>query len=241
VKKFDSDVLLVVGGVAAALSAGFDLSRDQQTKLEWLLLQLPDLPTPTLAVAGSAIAQLRARIQDDAALDHLLGSAQAILDHESEAWAFSVESRASAGRFYDVDLIWEYAVAGLLRPRAEALGWNVMTHPWRGTRTTLFDDGGPNVDPDILVNQNGAATLVVDAKNKIVSKPLSNDIYQVVCYARRASAARAAIVYLTDGESWTESMGDDGVAITAIGVSMDGLEIQAIALGDQLLNSASPA
>jgi hypothetical protein len=234
-------VLTVIGGVAATLSAGFILSHHQQQTLEWLLLQMSDLPTPDSQTTVSAISALRARIQDDeATLNDLLNSAEAILSYEREAWAVAVESSNSSGRFYDVDLLWEYAVAGLLRPQAEVLGLNVIVHPWRGTKTTLFESGGPDLDPDIFVSDVSRPVLVADAKNKIVTRPLANDVYQLVCYARRAGATRAALAYLTDGESWTESMGDDGLAITAIGVSTEHLEVEAIALGEHLVNTSSP-
>jgi hypothetical protein len=69
----------------------------------------------------------------------------------------AVEGIAGHGRFYDSDLLWEKALYGAL---VSASGWSGLTgalHPWRGSRKPLFEDGGPDLDPDILFLKAGTS------------------------------------------------------------------------------------
>lgn len=125
----------------------------------------------------------------------------------------------STFRFSDADALWERAVhaaiQALLKPPSPL---SVQLHPFRSTSKHLFPDGGPDIDPDVVVFESHAPVVVVDAKDYEATAADPNGVYQVAAYARSLGASRALLVYLSPSDQWHSSFGDNEIRIDAVGI-----------------------
>ncbi len=124
-------------------------------------------------------------------------------------------------RFTDTDALWERAVQVCLGQAAAHVAWDSHLHPMRGISTPLYPDGGPNIDPDVVVYGDGSARIIVDAKDYATHAPDAGGVYQISSYARHLGVTHAALVYLAAGREWSESFGDTSVRIHAFGIPVD--------------------
>lgn len=131
------------------------------------------------------------------------------LDYASDKVSFS---------FSDSDALWERAIHVCLNDAASHFGWRAVLHPLRGRSTPLYPDGGPDIDPDIVLYADGAPRIVVDAKDYATSGPDASGVYQIDSYARHLQVPRGALIYLAVGEAWSESFGDNAITVEAIGI-----------------------
>jgi 5-methylcytosine-specific restriction endonuclease McrBC regulatory subunit McrC len=124
--------------------------------------------------------------------------------------------------FTDSDALWEKAVHACLYDAAEGVGWRARLHPMRSKKTLLYPDGGPDIDPDVVVYSDASPWIVVDAKDYAARSPDAGGVYQIDSYARHLGVRDAALFYLAAAEEWSESFGDDSVRVRAFGIPADG-------------------
>lgn len=103
----------------------------------------------------------------------------------------------TAARFLRVDHLWELVVhetcKTLLEPTTK-----VSFHPFGHSKLPLFRDGGPNLDPDMVVGSVETPLGVIDAKYSLVSEAAASDVYQLLAYMDRLAARWGVLVYLMD-------------------------------------------
>ena len=101
-----------------------------------------------------------------------------------------------------------------------------ILHGLRSSGISLFEDGGPRIDPDIIVQNAASITAVFDAKYKSLdpgSSGTAADLYQLTSYVRRLSAKLGALVYFSDGPATVSVSGTtpEGAPILVISISAD--------------------
>jgi len=177
----------------------------------------------TVETALVMIEALRARLQDRDDVTRFLAYARAVLAGVDSLDEVDVAVGPTKFRFTNADALWErathHAISAILPTGA---GMAATLHPLGNKVTPMFPNGGPDIDPDVLVSKGVATWLVVDAKDYAASAPHPDGVYQVLAYARRLGASQALLVYLADGASWWTSFGDDSVTVHAIGVNVRG-------------------
>lgn len=127
--------------------------------------------------------------------------------------------------FTDVDALWERAVHQATRQAVAGYGWQSRLHPLRGSTIRMFADGGPQIDPDVLVYSDNAPLIAFDAKDFAQRSPEASGVYQVAAYARTLQTPAAALIYLATEEDWLEVFGDSSVAVYAVGVRPSGTDV----------------
>jgi 5-methylcytosine-specific restriction endonuclease McrBC regulatory subunit McrC len=92
----------------------------------------------------------------------------------------------------------------------------------RGKKTLLYSDGGPDIDPDIVIYSEGSPQIVVDAKDFATSGADAAGVYQVNSYARHLKVRDAGLFYLAVEQDWSDSFGDESIRIHAFGIPPHG-------------------
>ena len=231
------DILMILRLAAEVLMGEYHLDRSQLVKLDLCMRQVSEVPLESTAEALEAIPGVLRDYESSSSLLALMGSARRVLSGEDGALVQAVEGIAGHGRFYDSDLLWEKALYGAL---VSASGWSGLTgalHPWRGSRKPLFEDGGPDLDPDILFFEGGDVRIVIDAKNKVEDGPIASDVYQIVSYAMRTGASLAILAYMTTSSGWQQDFGDDRVRVICLGLPLATLERSCIEMAAELVRS----
>lgn len=189
------------------------------TLMEGLLLETVPVETSGAIASAHAIVERYAEWPE---LCDTMRLAVQILEGEREVWHLQLQLRYGSASFCNMDRLWELAIhEGLSRSRGT--GVDVAFHPYQGEKQTLFSDGGPDIDPDVVVFADGRPRLVVDAKYSDASTFVADDVYQVLAYARRLKADGAVLVYTTTGASWRMLIGnsEDGVRVEALGIDVE--------------------
>jgi hypothetical protein len=128
--------------------------------------------------------------------------------------------------FTDADALWERAVHQAMQQSVSPLGWEARLHPLRTQGFRLFNDGGPEIDPDVLTYGDGGSVLMaVDAKDFTQKTAEASGVYQVTAYARALHAPSGVLIYLAADEDWTEEFGDSDVHVCAAGVRPTGPDV----------------
>lgn len=142
-----------------------------------------------------------------------------------------ISRRVGSGvaEFVDMEKLWESAVQLLFTNQHQLQDEQVVLHPLRGSRRTLFDDGGPAIDPDIIFYKGLKALAVIDAKYSIVSSPSAADVYQLASYVSRLKCNIGVLAYVADSYD---------TSITKIGTLDDGRVLFACYLS---VNAFDPA
>ncbi|WP_367649971.1 hypothetical protein [Nocardioides sp. zg-1230] len=154
---------------------------------------------------------------------HLVATCEALLNEEHTGTMARVTASSGSYRFADADALWERAVhAAFQTALAGRAGFEVALHPLRGSSTPLFSDGGPDIDPDVIVFRDGHPWMVVDAKDYLAASPDPSGVYQVYAYAKHLQIEHAALAYLAADRPWQSKFGDNGVAIHSLAVSPKG-------------------
>lgn len=158
---------------------------------------------------------------------------------------FRISRRIGSGiaEFVDLERLWECAVRLLAARYYSAADNEVVLHPLRRTKVTLYDDGGPELDPDIMAYDGCQGHCVIDAKYSIVSSPSASDVYQMSSYLSRLRCPIGLLAYVSDGsETRFAKIGtlDDGKELFACYLALDAFEKGQTVLGD-ILGSRRPA
>jgi hypothetical protein len=103
-------------------------------------------------------------------------------------------------RFQDLEDLWELCTHHLVESwlRRSGTPGAAALHALRASGIRLFEDGGPELDPDIVVKDGQRITAVFDAKYKALdwgSSGSAADLYQITAYVRRLSARAGILVY----------------------------------------------
>lgn len=129
-------------------------------------------------------------------------------------------------RFTDLENLWERCVLLMVErtPILAISGSAASFHGLAGTLTKLFADGGPELDPDVIVSSPAGILAVIDAKYKrleqgtAVSAP---DLYQLTCYVQRTDARLGMLVHFSEETARAAFVGttDTGAGIVSLVVS----------------------
>jgi len=114
---------------------------------------------------------------------------------------FRISERVGQGaaEFIDMERLWEDAIAGLLTAQLDIRDV-VSLHPLRTSSTTLMHDGGPKIDPDVVVYREGKPVMVADAKYSVSESAAASDVYQLAAYVQRLKVKVGLLVYVAPGE-----------------------------------------
>jgi 5-methylcytosine-specific restriction enzyme subunit McrC len=143
------------------------------------LATVPDVPA-TDTDFTAAYAEPRA-----AAYRPLLDVCRLILSGLNAANPFGTDGRAfliDLGRAFE-----RYFASALGQALADKPAWTVEAHP-------SFSLGGIDLQPDVLVSENGTPRAVLDAKWK-TADPEPADLHQILAYATLTGTDRVGLVY----------------------------------------------
>jgi 5-methylcytosine-specific restriction endonuclease McrBC regulatory subunit McrC len=118
----------------------------------------------------------------------------------SETYRVSERIGSGVAEFVDMEKLWEHAVQMLLQLKSKYSADSIAIHPLREKSVRLFADGGPRLDPDIVIYDSGGAFAVVDAKYSSANTPSADDVYQLTCYVTRLSATIGILAYVSVDE-----------------------------------------
>jgi len=175
--------------------------------------------------ALSLIPEALEEQSDRVAVRNLLLLCRDVLTRESRFWGYEATGPGGQARFCNMVRLWELGILSAFESRLQggaAAALRIADHPLRRGGLRLFDDGGPELDPDSVVYRSGRSLLVIDAKYSAAGAATASDVYQIVCYVDRLQAAAGLLVYVTDGPPWFETIGHDlnECPIMACGVPM---------------------
>ena len=220
VKTVDRDFVDVVWCAAEALQDLDTLSMQEARMLDTMLIAAGpgtrDLPA---ADASSLTDSLSAEYTDRPEIFELIICCKEILDRNRSECDIESAIGDVSFSFTDADALWERAVHKAMQQAVSTRGWQARLHPWRGNRTLLFENGGPDLDPDVVVyDESSTAVIPVDAKDFAQRTAEAAGVYQVLAYARHLNAMHAVLIYLASGEDWIEEFGDEDIGVFAAGV-----------------------
>jgi len=132
---------------------------------------------------------------------------------------------SGVAEFVDMEKLWESAVQMLFIQHHHSTQDQVALHPLREKekKLTLFDDGGPEIDPDIVVYKKAKAVAVIDAKYSVAASPSADDVYQLSSYVWRMKCDIGVLAYVAaDDETTIKKIGtlDDGRGLFACYLSL---------------------
>jgi hypothetical protein len=220
VKTADASTVDIVWRAAELLQDEGALSPEEEGKLEVLLTAIgPKARELSLAAAMDEAELLHARSEDRIELRELAICCANILSRNRTEADIEAVTDSVSFVFTDADTLWELAVHRAMQQVVSAYGWRARLHPLRGTTTRLFEDGGPDVDPDVLIYGTDESVIaVVDAKDFAEKGVEPSGVYQVAAYARSLKSNNAVLIYLASDEEWRDEFGDDELRIHGAGV-----------------------
>ncbi|MCZ7685224.1 MAG: McrC family protein [Sandaracinaceae bacterium] len=188
-----------------------------------------DSPHRTLSIeeALSSAVELRAEAIERTVIALLEASIALLKRH----YATSVHRQlvpSGVATFQSLEDLWERCVCAMVEHTAShAVGCEAEFHGLRGTNVRLFDDGGPALDPDVIVRKNGAIVCVVDAKyRRAADSPDAGDLYQIAAYVSRTNASLGMLVQT--GEQST---------VRLVGTSQSGAFVLFVTISSELFVS----
>lgn len=194
-----------------------------------------------IEVATNLLVEAAENEWDPSHID-LLKQCIAVLSQMSASGGTISLKAAGTAHFQNLETVWEGCVFHLLDNWSAAFSpIEVELHGLSGTGTKLFGDGGPVLDPDVVLRLGPKIKAVVDAKYKLLLKdsPPAADIYQITAYIRRTQALFGALVYYSETTDRAYLVGttQDGVpiiciALTAASLQRDGSQALSNLLGE---------
>lgn len=235
VRRVDDNLGSVISTVASLLNTGYDMSPALRLRIGRLVDLFDEgevLDTQEATIRADTLLRI---YSDQPSLVRLLMICQSILRAEQVVWDTEIPVPSGECRFCNMDRLWELAVWTAFREASAARdNLSVEFHPFGRASIRLLTDGGPRIDPDVVVFKNGKPFIIVDAKYSEAVSAAADDVYQIVCYTQRLNAVKGALVYLSPKGSWSEDLGrtEGGSVISAGGVNRQhnvALDIVAIA------------
>lgn len=194
-----------------------------RSKVFQLINLVGDLSKPiSIGDAQIAIKKLTA-LEGRPALKTLCKFCAEIID-ASETFHISQNIGSGVAEFIDLEKLWESAVQMLLEQHIQSAAERVLAHPLRGKKLTLFNDGGPTIDPDIITYRGALQYAVVDAKYIIASTPSADDVYQLCAYQSRLKCDIGIIAYVSENaQAEVQKIGtlSDGSQLFACFLTLD--------------------
>ena len=190
---------------------------------------ISDIVEPTVLKTNDAIHganHLIATYSDWPEVTLLASVCKAILTSAADIWDIQHQLDGGECRFCNIDRLWEIGLLQAFKHVGARRGLKAEFHPYGSSNVTLFDTGGPEIDPDIVVFHQGAPKIIVDAKYSIKREPDAGDVYQIVCYTSRLKARMGVLVYLADSDSpWLKELGQtaEGAKCFAAGVPLNSI------------------
>lgn len=207
VRVHEPDIAQVLATTAHLVNMSVTLDLRQKAQLDLCIALLgPEAHTE----ARSAYAKCRELIGEFSEYPELadaLRAALPILQFQTETISMYTPLPGGIARFVQPDRMWEVALTSSLELHASRPGITPRPHPYANGANTLFADGGPAIDPDIVIFDGASPLAVIDAKYKLTDTPLADDVYQLVCYADRLRARTGYLVYLSKKQSRVEKIG----------------------------------
>lgn len=188
------------------LLAAFDVNITNGTTAEGLAEAVALLMTPPPNYGNSTIELIR-RCHDLLSQDHLLGYQVIPIPN-------------GIARFRNLEELWERCVERLADDLATGSTPDLDTrlHALRSSPPRLFIDGGPTLDPDIVVFCGETITGIFDAKYKPLesgNEADAGDVYQITAYVRRTASRIGMLVHFADA----------GAGATRIGATPEGADV----------------
>jgi hypothetical protein len=227
VKTFDSTVVDVIWHATDVLREFGVLSAHEEAALDVMLtaieLRCREL---SLSEALSAAESLPIKYTDRPDIVELAACCLEVLAHNRTEYDIEAATGDVSFSFTDADALWERAVHQAMQQSVSPRGWRARLHPLRGTGFRLFEDGGPEIDPDVLAYFHDNSVLMpVDAKDFAQRSADASGVYQVTAYARALHAPTATLIYLAFEEDWVEEFGEQSLRIYAVGVRPTGTDV----------------
>jgi hypothetical protein len=191
--------------------------------------------------AVELISSLTSRYSDWPEICRLLTSAEAVISGRREVWDSEIAIRNGDCRFADLNVFWERAILGAFRDAVKGVaGLETRLHPLAGTGIRLLRDGGPAIDPDIVVFQSSLPRIVVDAKYTDSSSAIADDVYQVQAYVDRLRAKVGVMAYVSEQGDWFDTIGttEHGAVLLAFGVSTETADASVVRAARQTVTMA---
>lgn len=218
-RRYDPRLCRIVRASTASLFAARNVPPQAAAILDRLSPLTEDGGAASVTAARELARELRAEYAERPPVAELLRVAEEVLAEATVVWNLDQPLAGGDCRFCDMVSLWEHAIR-------EALGVTchgterAELHSFRGASMRLFSDGGPTIDPDIVVYNHGTVAAVVDAKYSITKTWAADDVYQIAAYVRRTAAPLGVLVYVSPDEKWVQRVGHEanGAQILALGV-----------------------
>lgn len=183
-------------------------------------LVIKDSRQISVSEGKAAVDVLRRRYSEWPEIRELLAICAVIFSSNEPIWDIEVALAKGDARFCDVDRLWELAILTGIRSVLR-LGLTAEFHPYARTALQLLSDGGPQIDPDIVIYNSGVPSIVLDGKNSFATSANASDVYQITCYVEKLNAESGSLIYLSAGENWIQVLGktNSGKQISAVGIS----------------------
>jgi 5-methylcytosine-specific restriction endonuclease McrBC regulatory subunit McrC len=221
VREFDVNLSDVVSTVASLLEAAHDVPPMIQLRIS----RLVDLFGGQVLTTQQATEKANLLLEvysDRNELARLLRICRSVLVGEQNVWDMEIPIAGGECRFCNMDRLWELAVWTAFKEASnDQEGLTVELHPFARAGMRLLTEGGPRIDPDVVIFEDGEPAVIVDAKYSESGSAVAGDVYQIVCYTQRVKAAKGVLVYLSDKGSWSTNLGrtEDGRVISAVGIN----------------------
>lgn len=241
VRLLDSNFGAIISTVNSLLNTSYDLPPTLQLRISRLVELFEGGQILSNRQAYGKTTALLREYSEQQELSRLLEICQAILADEQIVWDTEIPISGGECRFSNMDRLWELAVWTAFKEAAAGKsGLSTEFHPFAYMNISLLTDGGPKIDPDIVIFKKGKPFIVVDAKYSEAKSAAADDVYQIVCYTQRLKSAKGALVYLSERDSWSKTLGrtEDTSEILAAGVSsQSNVVFDLIAIARQILNT----
>ena len=238
VRRADAELNRVVFETATILRGAGLVHGALGNRLD-LLLGLLDAPVMgSVRAIWEPLQDLERRYSEWPEVAQLLSICRTVHEGEEVLWKTPGVEPSIDGRFCNMDSLWERAIwAGLALAASEVSG-SVLWHPYSDTSVPLLRDGGPAIDPDVVITKAGDVVGVVDAKYSDRDRAVAGDVYQIVCYADRVGGVPGYLVYYSS-VPWFETLGEteQGSRIAAMGVTAESMRTDLESVVQQLMGT----
>lgn len=192
------------------------------------------------------IAKATALLANDSALSTshrmLVRYCLAILSQERLVGAAVAPVSYGEAHFRNLERIWELAVTSMASELFRSETMSVKLHGLANAKFRLFTDGGPTIDPDVVVSDGAEIRCLLDAKYKLHSMHqagFASDIYQMTSYLSRTGASIGALVYVGSKASVTKvGTTANGAHLLAITISASAIAKSGVATLSSLITEA---